>query len=252
MSVEPVRSPAPNENPKPVPSTLMPEKSKPVTAALVNDATANAPTPRDALRALAMTSRVKEKTKGALTLIGKRVDVSKFEMEQVVKNKVDRVKAILGQLTTDVMDPSGKSTIGEVVLDRNGNLYVDETTTEKFRRHVLPDYAGTAAAVSALYTNEPVIDTLPPESFALQGSDENIAIGIDSKQVLVTYGGTETMIGIKTKLYTIPGQQFKEGKPIATPDQKILVVQDIPFRKGELTKRIYAVSTRSELANDFL
>jgi hypothetical protein len=189
-------------------------------------------------------SRAAAKVAGVLARMHGWGSIPKETAEIEIDGKIARLNSLVDKSPTAILSNDSSSALGRVILTENGNLDIPTNFRPESQIKLAADYASTEAAVSALYTSSPDVQSLPPESFRVRFK----ALEDDLKELglVLTLSGQERP-GVTTRFYQIPGQQLgPDRKPILLYQQKILVVQDIPLPDGKID-RYYAVSNAEAL-----
>lgn len=181
--------------------------------------------------------RVDNKVNGAIALLSNLPGFSSEKVRTLIDQKVKKLEESITLMEpTIILDPN--EMIGQVLVDEHGRPNPGNFKNPESSTRLITDYIATEAAISVLYSSTTEILTLPPEAFKLdipiaQRLDQN---GIYFYNVGIS-SGEHKVPNLKTRLYSIPGQQLDQDKhPIPLYKQKILVVQEVPIGDGRFQR----------------
>jgi hypothetical protein len=190
-------------------------------------------------------SRAAAKVAGVLTRISNWGSIPRETTEIGIDGKIARLNSLVDRHPATIMSNDASGALGRVVLSQNGNLEIPTNFKPESQLKLAADFASTEAAVSALYTSSPDVQSLPPEAFRTEF--KGLESDLKRLGLVLTLMGQEYP-GVATRFYRIPGQQLgPDKKPIPLFQQKILVVQDIPLPDGKID-RYYGVSNADTIA----
>lgn len=174
----------------------------------------------------------------------KNIPINKEQLQASAVAAIQRAHQLInGDPTMAFGDDDRTNRIGEIVVDSQGKLIIPEQMKPDSKAKIAIDYLGTEVAVAYLYPGQTSVEATPPPAFANHTFDM-LAGKVDGLGVVLTVPGAQEP-GIKTTFYNIPGQQFKDGKPIPPYQQRLLVVQDSPPFKGSIRRRFTITDTES-------